>query len=242
MKTRQKIRLLLVFSSLLLFPVTLNFFSPYISIDGALSGIISGSVIVFLVLFISGIFFGRAWCGWVCPVAGLSELGGAINNKPAPVRKLTFLRYGIFALWFSVLVTGFVLAGGIKGIDPLHLADSFVSVDEPVKYITYYLVLFIFFGLTVITGKRAGCHGICWMSPFLVGGYLAGKLVHLPQLRIISRPSSCIQCRTCNDRCPMSIPVSQYVKTGKVGSLDCILCGQCVDGCPNTTLAYGIRR
>jgi len=242
MKMRQKIRLALVFVSLMLFPITLNYFSPYISIDGAMSGIVSGSLLFFIILFISGLFFGRAWCGWLCPVAGLSELGSAINNKPAPVRKLTFLRYGIFAIWFSLLATGFILAGGIRGIDPFHLSDSFVSVDEPVKYIVYYLVLFVFFGLTVIIGKRAGCHGICWMSPFLAGGYLSGRFLRLPGLRIVARPSKCAGCKTCDEHCPMSIPVSKYVTTGKIGSLDCILCGQCVDGCPNKVLAYGLRR
>jgi polyferredoxin len=238
---RQKLRLFLVFTSLLLFPITLNFFSPYISIDGALSGVISGSLIVFFVLFISGIFLGRAWCGWLCPVAGLSELGGAINKKPAPVRRLTYIRYAIFTLWFSIIVAGFVLAGGIKAVDPLHLSGTFVSVDEPAKYVIYYLVVFIFFGLTVTVGKRGGCHGICWMSPFLVGGFLAGRLLRIPQLRVKSRPSECVQCKTCNNRCPMSISVSDYITNGMVGSLDCILCGQCVDGCPNKVLAYGLH-
>jgi ferredoxin-type protein NapH len=166
---RQKIRLLLVFVSLLLFPVTLNFFSPYVSIDGAMAGVVSGSVIVFLLQFISGVFFGRAWCGWICPNAGLSEMAGAINKKQAPVRTLAIIRYRVFTLWFGVLVVSFFLAGGIKAINPLHLTENLVSVDEPLKYFTYYIVVFLFFGLTVAVGRRAACHGICWMSPFLEG-------------------------------------------------------------------------
>ena len=51
------------------------------------------------------------------------------------------MRYSIFAVWFGVLVTGFVFAGGIKGVDPLRLTERYVSVDEPLKYIMYYLVL-----------------------------------------------------------------------------------------------------
>jgi len=34
------------------------------------------------------------------------------------------VRYSIFTLWLGVLVTGFVLAGGIKGIDPLRLTEK----------------------------------------------------------------------------------------------------------------------
>jgi ferredoxin-type protein NapH len=239
---RQRIRLLLVYTALLLFPVTLNFFSPYVSIDGAMNGLVAGSVFVFAGLFVSGLFLGRAWCGWLCPMAGMAEIGAQINKKPANVRRLTFVRYAIFAVWFGILVTFFVLAGGIKGFDPLHLTERFISVDEPMKYITYYLVLFTFFGLNLWLGKRGACHGICWMSPFMVGGYLVGRLVRLPQLRIKSDATRCTDCKTCTGRCPMGIPVNEQVKVGVVSSLDCILCGQCVDGCPNRVLSFGFRR
>ena len=44
---RQKIRKALIIISLLLFPVIINYLSPYIIIDGALHGIINGSFITF---------------------------------------------------------------------------------------------------------------------------------------------------------------------------------------------------
>jgi ferredoxin-type protein NapH len=156
--------------------------------------------------------------------------------------KLTKIRYTIFAVWFSILIACFILAGGIKGVDPLHLTENFVSVDMPLKYITYYVVLFAFGGLYVWLGRRAACHGICWMSPFLVGGYVAGKKLKLPQLRILSEPSKCIDCRQCNKKCPMSIDVNHEVKKGEIVSLDCILCAECVDTCPKKVLRYGVRQ
>jgi ferredoxin-type protein NapH len=238
---RQKIRRVIIYLSLLFFPITLNFFSPYVSIDGALNGIISGSVIVFFIMFLSGIFFGRAWCAWVCPMAGLSDMTKNINDKTVNVKKLAILRYSIFAVWFSILITCFVLAGGIKGINPLHLTEHFVSVDEPMKYIVYYIVLFTFGGLSVWIGRRAACHGICWMSPFLVGGYLLGRALRTPQLRIKTEPAKCIDCKLCNKKCPMSIDVNGEVKKGEVVSLDCILCGECVDTCPKKVLGYKVR-
>ncbi|MCK7479114.1 MAG: hypothetical protein M0C28_18415 [Candidatus Moduliflexus flocculans] len=63
---KRKTRDLLSFISFLLFPITLNFFSPYVSIDGAMAGVVSGSVLVFLLMFLSGLFFGRGWCSYVC--------------------------------------------------------------------------------------------------------------------------------------------------------------------------------
>ncbi len=235
---RQKIRKILLYVSLFLFPITMNFLSPYVSIDGAFAGVLSGSAILFLVLFVSGLFFGRVWCGWLCPAGGIAEVAQTVNPKPANAKRLRIVRYSIFTLWFGVLVTGFVLAGGIRGIDPLRLTEKYVSVDEPIKYIMYYLVLGSFFVLDLALGRRGACHGICWMSPFLNAGQLVGRLLHLPQMRIKAALSNCIDCKKCNSKCPMSIDVNAAVKTGSVRSLDCILCGECVDICPKDVLSY----
>ncbi len=235
---RQQIRRILLYGSLFLFPITMNFLSPYVSIDGAFAGVLSGSAMMFLLLFFSGLFFGRAWCGWLCPAGGVAEIAQTVNPKPANAKRLRIVRYVIFGIWFSVLVAGFVLAGGIRGIDPLRLTERYISVDEPVKYIMYYLVLGLFFALDLALGRRGACHGICWMSPFLNAGQLAGRLLHLPQMRIKAEPEGCIDCKKCNAKCPMSIDVNAAVKTGSVKSLDCILCGECVDVCPKSVLSY----
>lgn len=235
---RQKIRRILLYTSLFLFPITMNFLSPYVSIDGAFAGVLSGSALLFLVLFLSGLFLGRAWCGWLCPAGGLAEVAQTVNPKPANAKTLRIVRYCIFTLWFGVLVTGFVLAGGIRGIDPLRMTERYISVDEPVKYIVYYCVLGLFFILDLALGRRGACHGVCWMSPFLNAGMAVGRLLHLPQMRIKAKTDACIDCKKCSNKCPMSIDVNAAVKTGSVKSYDCILCGECVGVCPKNVLSY----
>jgi ferredoxin-type protein NapH len=239
---RQKTRRILLLAALLLFPLTLNFFSPYVSIDGAMAGVVSGSLLLFAVQAVTALFFGRAWCAWACPMGGLSEVGRSIDDKPVKRKPLAVLRYSIFAVWAAFLVFGFVLAGGVKGIDPLHLTENLVSVDEPLKYITYYLVLLVFVVLTLAVGRRGACHAICWMAPFMAGGYTVGRWLGIPQLRIVAaEPAKCTDCAACDRKCPMSLPVSTMHKEGVVRTSDCILCGECVDGCPRKVLAYGVR-
>lgn len=238
---RQKVRRIIIFSMFFLFPLTFNYLSPYVSLNAAFMGLIAGSVIVFAFLFLLGILLGRAWCAWFCPVAGLSEVGAMINDKAVNVKKLAFIRYSIFGIWFAVMVTGFVLAGGIKGFDPLHLTENIVSIDEPYKFINYYMVLIIFVVLTITIGKRGACHSICWMEPFLTAGELVGRALHLPQLKIRSIPSACVNCEKCSKKCPMSIDVSGEIKSGGVKSLTCIRCGECVDGCPKKVLCYSMK-
>lgn len=242
---RQKIRRLLVYTSLLLFPLTLNYFSPYVSIDGAILGLVSGSVLAFGLMFLSGLIFGRVWCGWLCPGAGFGELASSINDRilsPRGVRILRILRYGLFALWFSVLAGGFLAAGGIRGVDPFHLTEQVVSMDEPLKFVIYYMVILVIFGLDLWIGRRGFCHASCWMSPFLTGGTALGRLLHLPQLQVRSHPEACIDCRKCNRSCPMSIDVHEGLQAGAICSLDCILCGACQDVCPKEVLKLGFRR
>lgn len=238
---RSKIRIGLAYLALLIFPLTLNYFSPYLSVMAAMEGIVAGSIVVFVIMFLSGLFLGRAWCAWICPMAGLSELTNNLNQRTVNRKRLSVIRYAIFAVWFSTIILFYILRGGITGIDPLFMSDNLVSVDEPFKYITYYMVLAIFIAPNLIFGKRASCHSICWMSPFLEAGFFVGRLFRLRQLRIISDKDLCIKCRKCNMACPMSINVMDDLNTGKIGTKDCILCGECSDICPKGVLRYSFK-
>ncbi len=239
---RQKIRRTVILLFLLLLPITLNYFSPYVSLSGAIIGIVSGSLLLFMFLFIGAIFFGRAWCAWVCPMAGLSEAAKYINHRNVNVKRLRIVRYSIFAIWFVFIIIAFILAGGITAIDPLYLTDNIISVDSPDRYILYYGVLILFSVLTLLLGKRGACHSICWMAPFLTAGYHVGRLFKVPQLRIETNASKCIDCKICDRKCPMSIYVSRNVKNGYILTSECILCGECVDGCSKGALRYTIKK
>ncbi|MBR2176297.1 MAG: 4Fe-4S binding protein, partial [Clostridia bacterium] len=78
---RQNIRKLSLVISLLLFPITLYYFSPALIMNGALNGIINGSFIVFALMLILSIPFGRIFCSWLCPAGGLQECAFMINDK-----------------------------------------------------------------------------------------------------------------------------------------------------------------
>ncbi len=238
---RRKVRLILAYAAMFLFPLTFNYLSPYVSIDGAMTGLVSGSVLVFALQFLSGVFLGRAWCAWACPVAGIAEIGRSVNDRRVNIKRLAVLRYAVFGVWFAVLVTSFVLAGGIRGLDPLHLTERIVSIDEPMKFITYYFVLLLLLVLTLAIGRRGACHAVCWMAPFLTAGELIGRALHVPQLKIRAEAEKCVDCGLCTKKCPMSIDVEAEIKSGRVKSLACIRCGECADGCPRSVLRFGMR-
>lgn len=235
---RQRIRKALVILAFLSFPITMNFLSPYVIIDGAMNGIVNGSLIMFGLMFVSSLFLGRAWCGWVCPGGGMQEIVEPINMKPVNGRKIDWIKWLIWIPWISLIVFMVVKAGGYQGIDFLHLTDNGISVDSPRKYITYYLVITIFLALAIFAGRRAGCHTICWMAPFMIIGRWIRNRFGWASLRLVADASSCADCKKCTSNCPMSLDVNAMVQVEQMENTECILCGTCVDNCSKSAIRY----
>lgn len=236
--TRQRIRKALIILVFLSFPITMNFLSPYVIIDGAMNGIVNGSLIMFGLMFLSSLFLGRAWCGWVCPGGGMQEIVEPVNRKAVNPRKIDWIKWLIWIPWITIIVWSVIRAGGYSSVNFLHLTEIGISIDEPLKYIMYYLVIGIFISLAIIFGRRAGCHTICWMAPFMIIGRWIRNRFAWPSLRLQSNPSACRDCKTCTRNCPMSLDVNAMVKAQKMEHSECILCGTCVDNCSKDAIHF----
>lgn len=238
---RQRIRQALLLLSLLLFPITINYFSPYIIIDGAAQGIINGSFIVFAVQFLAALFVGRLWCGWACPAGALGEMAFAINDKPLSGKQGNWIKWAIWVPWIGIIAWAAISAGGYRQVNVLHLTESGVSLDAPERYFIYYIVIGVFLALSLIVGRRAGCHTICWMAPFMILGRNLRNLGGWPALHLNAATANCINCRRCSQVCPMSLDVNGMVQAGAMEHSECILCGSCVDSCPKQVITFGFR-
>lgn len=235
---RQATRKAIILGAFLLFPIVLNYFSPYVIIDGAAQGIVNGSLVVFALMLLSAIFVGRLWCAWVCPAAGLQEACFAANERPARGGRFNWIKWGIWIPWIGLIVFAAISAGGYKTLNLLHLTESGVSVDEPLKYIIYYIVVGTIFALSLFAGRRAFCHYGCWMAPFMIIGRKIRNTLNTPALRLRANTTECRQCEQCTRGCPMSLPVHEMVKRGAMENSECILCGTCIDHCPHQVITY----
>jgi len=113
-KNRQKIRRTIIILSFLLFPITYYYFSPYLIIDGASQGIITGSFIIFILMFLSALFVGRLFCSWLCPAGGLQLICMKANKKPFKVGKRDWVKFlFVWIPWIAIIVFMFMQAGGI---------------------------------------------------------------------------------------------------------------------------------
>lgn len=241
---RQRARKALLLISFLLFPITINYFSPYVIVDGASMGIVNGSLLVFAAMFVSALVVGRLWCGWLCPAGGLAEMCFPINAEPVKGKRLGWIKWAIWVPWLAIIAALVISAGGYQTINPFLHTVGGISVagtpDRPIfiAYIIYYGVIALFAGLAIFAGRRAGCYSICWMAPFMILGRKLRNTAAWPSLRLRAAPENCSNCKTCTTNCPMSLDVNGMVQAGKMEHSECILCGSCVDGCPKQAIAY----
>ena len=119
------------------------------------------------------------------------------------------------------------------------MTDHGISITSIYNYVIYYGIIGLLVMPPLIHGRRATCHYICWMAPFMVIGSTVGRWLHVPQLHIEVETEKCIGCGKCNKSCPMGLDVRQMVSEGVNSKCtECIQCGACIDECPKKVLHY----
>lgn len=245
---RQRIRKTILLVSFLSFPITMNYLSPYVIIDGARQGIVNGSLIMFGLLFLSALFLGRLWCSWVCPAAGLQEMIEPINNKAVKGKRVDWIKWAIWIPWITIILIMLVRAGGYHSVNLALDTQNGISVagspDRPIlfSYIIYYFVIALFALLPILIGRRAACHTVCWMAPFMIIGRWIRNRFNWPSLRLKGDALACTNCMKCTANCPMSLDVNAMVQTNKMEKYECILCGTCIDNCSQKAICYSFEK
>ena len=214
---RQRVRRALLLISLLLFPITLYYFSPVLIMQSAAEGVVNASFIVFAAMFVASLFVGRLWCGWACPAGALQEFAAPANNRPVGGR-VDWLKWAIWLPWIAGIVVLAARAGGYRAVDPFYQLTGGVTLAQEFWAYVYYIVVGVFLLLALLVGRRAGCHTICWMAPFMILGRRLRNLLPWPALRLAGRADKCRDCLRCTAGCPMSLDVHTMVVTQPHGA------------------------
>jgi len=238
MKRRQSVRAGLLLGSFFLAPVTFYFLSPVIPTIGAYSGVATGAVLLFGLQFLSALVLGRAWCGWACPTGGLQEACFRARDRRVAGGRWNWLKFFIWVPWFGHLAFA-LLKFGPKQVDPFFMTTYGFSGASLPGLVIYVSVLGLVILLpALVVGRRAFCHYVCWMAPFMIVGRALGRPLHVPTLHMKPEPPKCIKCGTCTRVCPMSLDVQPMVAKGTIRSSECINCGACADQCPQGAISF----
>ena len=145
MKRQEKRRIILGILAYL-FPLLFLFLSPVIPIEGLLDGgIIVGSIFVFIAQFIFSIFFGRIFCGWICPGGAYQEAFCTHMNNKQVNRKVDKIKFFIWVPWILTLIFTTIFVGGIRRFEFLY--DTYFT--RPIQIWGYYLIVYSIVSLII---------------------------------------------------------------------------------------------
>lgn len=239
---RQKIRLILLILSFLLIPVTIFYISPIILMMGAAEGIVTGSLILYILLFFIALFAGRIWCGWLCPMGAWQEFWSPVIKRPVTAGWRDLVKYGFTVLLLIAIVSSFIVAGSIKGIDIFYGTVGGISISSLDVLQVVMMIFITILVIAFITGKRGFCHVVCPIAGIMIAGRFLANRVGWSALRLSVQNDACTSCRTCQKECPMGLAVPEMVRNNQMENPDCILCARCADTCPEGVIGYSIRR
>lgn len=236
---RQWIRKTLIILSFVMMPATFAYISCPIIIQGASDGIVTGGLILFILLFVSSLFVGRLWCGWLCPAGGMQEIYFAINNNPAKESRLRWLKYIMFpAIILIPLISAIRSSGGFAAIDFFYYTDHAISIARPGAYIIFFVQIAFLTVFALLGGKRGFCNYFCPIAVIMIAGRKIANLIRWPALRLAAAVDRCTGCKRCSNDCPMGLDVNVMVRQGHMENTECILCGVCADVCPTQAVLF----
>jgi len=212
--------------------------------SGLSRGVINAGVIFWVLVFISAILLGRAFCGWLCWFGGYLEfiewgIGDKLKIK-IPRRILLYLGVLPFvslALKVYSTLLAIWIEKGFPSVFTLRLAD--VEPWGGQQTGISILLTLILYGpvLLFVFSRRAWCRYLCPIGA-LLKIFSAAKI---GSVRLVN--NECIGCGKCNRACDFQIDVMGDLNAyGKVRSLDCIVCLKCTDACPTDSIAFSLRR
>lgn len=195
-----------------------------------LKRIAASSLILLTGTVVLGFAFGRAFCGYLCPLGALQEffgmIGKAIWRRQRPTvpaaldRPARYLKYAVLA--FFTLWTFQAADLVIRPYDPWVAWMHLTSDELLVEFAAGTAILGISLAGSVAY-ERFFCKYLCPMGAFL------GVFPKVSLFKIRRAESTCISCGRCDSACPVNIEVSELET---VTSAECIACNECVNSCP----------
>ena len=150
---------------------------------------------------------------------------------------------GEITLWMSIVsIAVLVLGSFIVDMFWCRYLCPLGAISNSLKFWLWIGVLFGAYYVSEVLGA-----GIPWavlLGAFCLTGYLL-EIFHakpkLQLLHVMKDQAACNNCGLCIKKCPYHIDIKSCVN-GKVDSVDCTLCGECVAACSTGALKVGVSR
>ncbi len=183
----------------------------------------ASALVLMGIVFGLAILFGPVFCGWICPLGSVQEWVGKLGKRllgrrynqliPRRLDKvLRYLRYILLGLvLYNTAVSGMLL---FANIDPYYALYHFWTGETGIAALVILAVTLL---LSLVV-ERSWCKYAC---PY---GAMLGLFNFVRIFKVRRTKTSCIDCGSCDNACPMNIEVS---KGEAVLNHQCISCLRC---------------
>ncbi|PAF41119.1 quinol dehydrogenase ferredoxin subunit NapH [Helicobacter sp. 11S03491-1] len=209
---------------------------------GALELILAGGVLAWdiylgllLVIVVYGVFFGRAYCSYVCPLNLATDLAGylrritGLSYLPKQIQLNRNAKYGV--LFLSLLLSFVFGVAVFEMINPIGMLYRGIVFGMGIGFLGV-LVVFLF---DLLLLKNGFCGHICPVGAIfsLIGKYSIWRVKY--------DFDKCTRCMKCVQVCSENQVLHMVGKhSSAVADMACIKCGRCIEVCDDKALQYGI--
>lgn len=204
-----------------------------------LQALIGGRVLVltYLVsaLLVCAFYFllgGRSFCGWICPVGLITELGDKLARRlgtDGKVLPLAASRWSLGLALLTVALTGIPL---FEVVSPLGIVSRAVAFGSLLPLLALAAILLV----ETVVSRRIWCRSLCPL-----GGFYS-LLARFSPVRIGFAKERCTHCDDCLRICPVPEVLAPSLESGlrQVTAGDCSRCLACLDSCAAKALRIDI--
>ena len=210
-----------------------GFFTWYVPFPQDLNSLL----VVMLPFLLTGVVFGRGFCGWICPFGGLPEFFSTGSRQRWHFNKLeenkatsSGIKYARLNRWVGDIKYGILVALILLSV---YFSFPAICIMCPALWLSFIPVLWLVVALVVVfavltplmTKRKWWCH-ICPV------GAIVSLLDRISFFRVHVNSGKCIKCFKCIRDCKtfaMSVNAREQVS---LAHDDCTRCGTCISECP----------
>ena len=197
------------------------------------SNLLIGAVIITIFY---GLFAGRAFCSWVCPVNIITDaanwtrrrFGFDMIAKKTPISRSA--RYWVIVI--SLILSYFLALAAFEFISPVSIVHRGIIFGMGFGWAM--MAIIYLFDLFVL--KNGWCGHICPL-----GGFYSA-ISRFRVIKVKHDSEACTACMKCKVVCPENQVLHMIAKKSMpVLSGECTNCGRCIDVCDDNALGFFLK-
>jgi ferredoxin-type protein NapH len=183
------------------------------------------------------LIFGRAFCGWVCPMDFLFEM---VNRGRATEHQSSRAAAKISPKFGYVIVVVLLTISALIGIPFFtnyisHLTNFFRLLTGSVFFVFKLpvepIVLAYSGGIIILLLGLEYFFPRLWCRVLCPVGKTYGLFNKISLLKLKFMEGQCGECSLCDQMCYMNVKIAKNIDQPGLRDINCIYCGRCVEGC-----------